>query len=149
MSKIFYIGGEMSFEEKLTWISTLILLASFGIYWAIILGRAQGIPITDVPYAGAMLWSLGAVVIGSVVGAVLAAIATPKEADKKDQRDRDIKRHGDAVGGNVLALGILVPLCLTMAKIPHFWIAHSIYLCCVVAGLWGSIVKIIAYRRGF
>lgn len=139
----------MSFEEKLTWISTAILLSSFGIYWAIILGRAQGIPITDVSYGGAMFWSLGVVVVGSIMAAIATAIASPKEADKKDQRDREIKRYGDAVGYNVLALGSLVVLGLTVAKVPHFWIAHSLYLCCVVAGLWGAVVKIIAYRRGF
>jgi hypothetical protein len=149
MSKILYIGGEMSLEEKLTWTSTLILLGSFVIYWAIILGRAQSIPLTDVPYAGVMFWSLGAVVVGSVAVAIVTIIASPKEADNKDQRDKEIKRYGDAVSYNILALGSLVVLALIAAKVPHFWIAQSLYLCCVVAGLWGAVVRLIAYRRGF
>jgi hypothetical protein len=149
MLKIFYIGGEMSLEEKLTWVSILILLISFGSYLTIVLGRAQGIPLVEVPYAGVMFWSLGAGLVSTILVAIATVIALPKESANKDQRDKEIKRYGDAVSYNILALGSLVVLGLTAAQAPHFWIAQSLYLCCVVAGLCGAVVKIIAYRQGF
>ena len=139
----------MSFSEKSTWISAAITLISYGFYWWIILGRAQGIPIIEVPYAGVMLASFGAAVVGAIIGHIAVVMISPREADKKDQRDRDINRYGDAIGYYVLSLAVLVVLILTINKIPHFWIANTIHFSCVLATLWSSMVKILAYRRGF
>ncbi|MDX2007989.1 MAG: hypothetical protein SFU83_22330 [Meiothermus sp.] len=149
MSKTFDITKEMTLEERLIWVSAGVLLGSAGVYWGVILGRARYIPITEVPYGWAMFWSLGAVVLGSLAVAVATVILAPREADQKDQRDREVGRHGDAAGYNVLALGCLGVLALTVAGAEPFWVAHSLYLCCVVAGLWSAVTKIIAYRRGF
>lgn len=149
MSKIFYTEGEMSFAEKSIWISSTITLISYLIYWWIILSQAQGIPNTEVAYAGVMLGSFGAVIVASIVGHIAVVMLAPKEADKKDQRDRDIDRHGDAIGYYVLSLAILLVLILTMTRAAHFWIANAMYFSCILATLWNSIVKILAYRRGF
>ena len=43
----------------------------------------------------------------------------------------------------------IVPLDLAMAEIEQFWIANALYLAFVLAALASSIVKIVAYRRGF
>jgi C4-dicarboxylate transporter len=143
------MGGEMSFAEKNTWLSIAITLISYGIYWWVILGQAQGMPITEVAYAGAMLASFGAVIVTSIVSHIVVAMLSPKEADKQDQRDRDINRYGDAIGYYVLSLAILVVLILTMTKVAPFWIANAIHFACILSSLWSSTVKIVAYRRGF
>jgi hypothetical protein len=43
----------------------------------------------------------------------------------------------------------LLPLGLAMAEVDFFWIANSIYLASIVSGVVSSVVKIVAYRRGF
>ena len=45
----------MSFEEKNTWVYALVSVGAFAAYLVAILGRAQGIPVSEVPYVGAML----------------------------------------------------------------------------------------------
>jgi len=40
-------------------------------------------------------------------------------------------------------------LAITMLEYPYFWIANALYLSFVIAALVSSVVKIVAYRRGF
>jgi predicted membrane protein len=77
------------------------------------------------------------------------AIAAPDDAGKRDQRDKDINRYGEYVGGLVLGVAAVVPLILALAEVDHFWIANTIYLAFILSATAGSIVKIVAYRRGF
>ena len=139
----------MSFSEKSVWLSIAIMLISYGIYWWIIAGQARSVPITEVAYTGVMLASFGATIVTAILGHIMVAILSLKEADKKDQRDHDINRYGEAIGYYVLSLAILVVLGLTMTKVAHFWIANAIHFSCVFASIWSSTVKLIGYRRGF
>ena len=40
-------------------------------------------------------------------------------------------------------------LALTMLQYEYFWIANALYLSFVVATLVSSVVKLVAYHRGF
>ena len=73
----------------------------------------------------------------------------PKDADRTDERDREINRRGEYVGFYVMSIAAIVPLVLAMAKVEHFWIAHALYLAFVLAALASAAVKIVAYRRGW
>jgi hypothetical protein len=139
----------MSFEEKNVWIYAAVSLAAFGAYVVIILGRAQGIPLAEVPYVGVMLWTIGAAIAASIVGRIVVAIAWPKEADKRDQRDKEINRFGEYIGQSFVGVGAVAALVLSMAEVDHFWIANAVYLAFVLSALLGSTAKIFAYRRGF
>jgi hypothetical protein len=142
------LGARMSFDEKNTWIYALVSVGSFGAYVAIILGRAQGGPLTEVPYVGTMLLTIGIAVAASIVGTIVVAIAWPKDADKRDQRDKEIHRFGDYVGQLFVVIGAGAALVLAMAEVDHFWIANAVYLAFVLSALLGSTAKIVAYRRG-
>ena len=139
----------MSFEEKNVWIFAVVTVGAFGIYVVTILGRAQGTPLTEVPYVGAMLWSIGAAIAASIVGRVVIAAAWPRDADRTDQRDKEIYRFGEYVGQWLVVIGAAVALLLAMAEVDHFWIANELYLAFVLAALLSSAAKLVAYRRGF
>jgi hypothetical protein len=139
----------MSFEEKNTWVYALVSVAAFAAYLVTILGRAQGIPVSDVPYIGAMLWSIGAAIAASIVGRVVIAVAWPRDADRTDQGDKEIYRFGEYVGQWLVVIGAAVALLLAMAEVDHFWIANELYLAFVLAALLSSAAKLVAYRRGF
>jgi hypothetical protein len=139
----------MSFEEKNTWVYALVTVVAFAVYLVIILRRAQGIPLAEVPYVGAMLWTIGGGIAASIVGRIVVAAAWPKDADKKDERDKEIYRFGEYVGQSFVAIGALAALILAMAEADHFWIANAIYLAFFLSALLGSIARIFAYRRGF
>jgi hypothetical protein len=138
----------MSFEEKNTWLYALITVVAFGAYAATILGRAADGPLDEVPYVGAMLWTIGAAIVASIVGRIATAVIWPKDADKRDQRDKEINRFGEYIGQSFVVIGGVAAIVLAMAEVDHFWIANAVYLAFVLSALLGSTAKIVAYRRG-
>jgi hypothetical protein len=139
----------MSFEEKNTWVYALVSVGAFAAYLVAILGRAQGIPVSEVPYVGAMLWSIGAAIVASIVGRIVIAVVWPRDADRTDQRDKEIYRFGEYVGRWFVVIGAVAALVLAMAEVDHFWIANELYLAFVLSALLSSAAKLVAYRRGF
>jgi cell division protein FtsW (lipid II flippase) len=138
----------MTFEEKNVWVFAVVTVVAFGAYVVTILGRAGGAAITEVPYVGAMLWTIGAAIVASIVGRIVVTVAWPKDADKKDQRDKEIYRFGEYIGQSFVVVGAVAALVLAMAEVDHFWIANTVYLAFVLSALLSSTAKIFAYRRG-
>ncbi|MEU0718594.1 hypothetical protein ABZ498_15580 [Streptomyces lavendulocolor] len=139
----------MAFEEKRAWIMAVVAVGAYLVYVAVILGRAQGIPLAEVTYAATLLWSVGAAIAAAIALNILAAVASPREANKKDQRDREINRFGEYAGQSFLVVGGVAVLALSIAEADHFWIANTIYLAFVLSAALGAAAKIAAYRWGF
>ena len=139
----------MSFEEKSTWIYAVATVIVPGIYLASIFGQVQGMPVSEIVYQESMLRTVGIAITLLIVAHIAIAIAAPREADKSDQRDKEINRYGEYVGSFVLYGGGLVALGMALAEFEYFWIANAIFSTFVLAGLTTSAVKIVAYRRGF
>jgi hypothetical protein len=148
VSGLFYILG-MPFEEKRAWILGLLAVGTYAGYVTVILGRAESTPLTEVPYASTLLWTVGISIAASIVLHILVAIVSPKDADKKDLRDKEIHRFGEYVGQSFLVAGGVAVLAMAMAELDYFWIANVIYLAFVLSAILGSAAKIVAYRRGF
>src|SRR5262245_37662266 len=91
-------GDGVSFEEKGAWIMLLVTMGSYGAYAAVVLGRAAHGPLVQVPYASALLWSVGAAVVAQVALRAAVAFASPGDAGKKDQRDKEFHRFGEYIG---------------------------------------------------
>jgi len=138
----------MSFEEKGTWVYTVVTVGAYLAYLSIIIGRAENVPLAEVSYVSTMLWTIAIIIALSIAGHIAVAISKPSEADKSDVRDKEIYRFGEYIGGIVVGVGMVVPLGLTMAEFDYFWIANAIFLVFVLSGITSSIVKIVAYRRG-
>jgi cell division protein FtsW (lipid II flippase) len=139
----------MTFEEKGAWIMAAVAPITYVAYLAIILGRADTTPLAEVSYVSTMLWTIGVAIAASILLTIGVAIASPKDADKKDQRDREINRFGEYIGQSFVVIGGVAALIMAMAELDHFWIANVIYLTFVLSGIVGSVAKIVAYRRGF
>jgi len=136
-------------EEKRAWIMLLVTIASYAAYLAAVLGRPGDVPLTQAPYVSALLWTVGAAIVASIVLNIMVATLAPKEANTKDQRDREIHRFGEYVGQSFVVIGGVAGLILAMAGLDRFWIANAIYLAFVLSSVLGSMAKIAAYRRGF
>ena len=139
----------MSFEEKSTWIYAVLAVAIPVIYFATIVGQVQTTAVTEIAYQGPLLAAIGAAIVIAIVANIAVAISSPKEAGKSDQRDKDINRFGEYVGGIVLSVCLLVPFGLAMAEVDYFWIANAIYLAFIASAITATTVKLVAYRRGF
>lgn len=138
----------MSFEEKNTWIFLVVSLCGAVAYAAIILGRAQGIPLEQVAYVVPMLSTVGAAIAAGILGNIAVAIGNPREAGKKDARDREIHAFGVNVGQSFLVIGAVAALCMAMGEVKHFWIAQVLYAGFVLSALLGATARLVAYRRG-
>jgi len=150
----------MPFEEKVTWVSLVVTVVVPVAYFVIMLGRLGDVSAADIAYQRPLIIAIGASVVLTIIGSILAGIGTGISAelrgrsasddiDRKDERDKQISRHGDLIGFSVSSVGMVGVLVLTMLEYEYFWIASALYLSFVVGTLVGSAVKIAAYHRGF
>ncbi len=138
----------MGTEEKGVWIAGVVAIGAYGAYLAIIFALANG-PISEVAYVWPMVWSILAAIVANIVLHILAAAIWPRDAGKKDARDKQIARFGDHVGNGFLIAGALAAMLMAMLQWDHFWIANVIYLGFVLSAILATIAKVVAYRGGF
>ena len=138
----------MSFDEKNTWAFGIIAIAGYLTYLALVLTDAAS-PVSDTPYVVPMLSTIGGAIVAGILGGILIGVFNGPDKQKKDQRDRQIYRRGEYLGHAFVMAGAIVALLLALLEADTFWIANVLYLGFVVAAVASSIVKIVAYRRGF
>lgn len=138
----------MSYEEKGVWAYLVAALVSSGVYVVVVLRRHDGGPLSETPYVGPMLWTLGVSLAVSVLARVVIEIARPSESHLADARDKEISRFGDWLGGFVLAIGAVGVLALALVEADHFWIANALYAAFVLQAVVSSVAKLRAYRVG-
>jgi hypothetical protein len=151
MSKILDIasGGVVTHQEKRAWIMLVVSTVAYGVYAGIILSRAGGQPLPQVPYAATLLWTIGASILASIVLEIALGVVNPRASRLKDDRDRQIGRLGDYAGQSFVIIGAAAAMLMAMARWDTFWIANVIYLCFFLSAVLGAATKIIAYRKSF
>lgn len=137
----------MTHEEKRAWIRLVVTAAGYAAYLVVVLGGADGRALPDVPYIAAMLWTIGAAIVVSIVAEIAVAVATPGASRVTDVRDREIGQLGERVGQSFVAIGAVAAMLMAMAGWDGFWIANVIYLCFVLSALFGGITKVVVYRK--
>jgi len=139
----------MTMQERNAWQFGIIAILSYGVYLALVLTAAQQVPLHEVDYVPAMLWTIGgAIAVGILVGIVNGAVR-PQRGPQVDERDRQIEVFGERVGQAFVVIGALGALVLTMLEADHFWIANALYLGFVLSAVLSSLARIGAYREGF
>ena len=138
----------MSYEEKGTWAYLVASAGAYAVYLAIILGRLLQTPVAEVPYISVLLWTTGASMVASTAGRVLLETASRSDSRRRDVRDKEIYRFGEYASRWFLVAGAAAALVMAMAKADYFWIANAIYLGFVLWAVAGSVLKLVAYRRG-
>jgi hypothetical protein len=139
----------MSYEERGQWVYLAATTIGYGVYLVLLFGSANGAPLPEVDYVPILLWTIAGAVVGSVIGRIVVEIVHARDAQQADERDRDIGRLGEYVGGTILGIGMVGPFILALIEADQFWIANAMYLVFVVASVVGTTIKLIVYRRGF
>ncbi|MFF4101846.1 hypothetical protein [Streptomyces sp. NPDC001903] len=139
----------MAVEEKRAWSMLVVAIGSYATYLWWVLDRPAGVPLTRAPYAGALLWTVCLSIAVSIAAHIAIAASSPKDANVKDQRDREIHRFGEYVGQSFVVIGAVAGMLLAMAEAAPFWIANAVYLAFVLSSVLSSVVKVISYRFGF
>jgi len=139
----------MAFLEKSNWVTLVITVPTLLIYVAVVLPQALSKPIADVSWVQPMIFTIVGFIVANILGNVVAAASNPGEADKYDQRDREIDHYGERVGNWLIIAGSIAALVLAMARADHFWIANAIFLGGLAGALLSSATKIAAYHGPF
>ncbi len=138
----------MSAEEKGVWILGVVAVVAYGIYVSVILGLADG-PLHEVAFAWPMVWTIIGAIVAGIVLTIISTIVWPKDAGKKDTRDKEIARFGDFVGSGFVSAGAIAAMIMVMLQWDYFWIANVIYLGFVLSAVLATTAKVVAYRGGF
>jgi hypothetical protein len=138
----------VAYEEKQAWALGVIAVVGYAVYVVLVLNRMDGQPLADVPYIGAMLWTIGLGIVAGIVAGISFGIASRNDGLQADERDHEIGRFGDHIGQSFVVIGGVSAMVLAMFEAAHFWIANVLYLCFVLSAVLGSVAKIVAYRRG-
>ena len=138
----------MTYEEKGTWVYLLACTAAYAVYLAIVGPRLAGAPVADVSYVAVLLWTTAASILASVLGRTLVETARPSDSRRADVRDREIRQLGEYGSRWFVIAGAGAALLMAMARWDYFWIANVIYLGFVLWAMAGSVLKLVAYRRG-
>jgi len=138
----------MTVHEKNAWVYLVLAITISTIYVVVVFGQLPTTPVDQIDYLPALATAIiAAIVVGIVVGMVLGA--TSRDRARTDERDALITRRGELVGYYVLSAGVIGALALVLTEQPYFWIAQAIYGAFVISAIASSVVKLVAYRRGF
>ncbi len=137
----------MTHEEKRAWIRLVVAVLGYATYAGIVASRVDGRPLTEVPYAATLLWTVGGAIVASIVAEIALAIVNPGASRVKDERDREIGRLGEYTGQAFVVIGAVAAMLMAMAEWDRFWIANVVYLCFVLSAVLGGITKVVVYRR--
>ena len=138
----------MTYHEKGVWLYLVVALGAYGTYLALVLGQISTVPIAEIDYTPALLWTIGASIVGAIVLRVVVETVGPSDGYAADARDRDAKREGDRIGFWPIIAAALGALVLALVQGEYFWIANVVYLGFVASAVLSSIVTIVLYRRG-
>jgi hypothetical protein len=148
----------MTVSERSVWVQLFVMpLVAVG-YFSVVLSRAADAPVAEISWVAPMIWAIGVVIAGiiagtiaSAIGSAIAAAARGEEPDLEegDLRDKEIERLGNLAGLPFTGVGTLAVIVLCMFRVDPFWIASTMFLAGILAGVHGAIAKLRAYRRGF
>ncbi len=139
----------MAFLEKSNWVVLVVAVPTLLVYATLVVPQVLSKPIADVSWVQPMILAIVGFVVANVLGNVVAAASNPGEADKNDQRDREIDHLGERVGSWLVSAGAIAALVLAMTVADHFWIANAIFLGGMAASVVSSATKIAAYHGPF
>lgn len=136
--------------ERAAWIMLVTTIPAYAIYATVVVTGADGGPLHEAEYQWPMLITIGAVILANIVLGIVMGIALGmalgKGASLVDERDRQIERMGERVGSSFVVLGGVAALLMALVEWHWFWIANTLFLGFMVAGVVSSIAKVSAYR---
>jgi NADH:ubiquinone oxidoreductase subunit 6 (subunit J) len=139
----------MTFLEKSNWVVLVVGVPTLLLYVALVVPQVLSAPIAEVSWVQPMIFAIVGFIVANILGNVVAAASNPSEADKNDERDREIDRVGERVGNWLIIAGSIAALVLAMTMADHFWIANAIFLGGIAGALLSSVTKIAAYHGSF
>ena len=139
----------MAFLEKSNWVVLVVAVPTLLIYLVLVVPQVLSKPMAEVSWVQPMIFAIVGFIVANVLGNVVAAASNPREADRSDQRDKEIDHYGERIGNWLIVAGTCTALVLAMTRADHFWIANAIFAGGMAGAVLGSVTKIAAYRGPF
>ena len=139
----------MAFLEKSNWVVLVVAVPTLLVYVALVVPQLFSEPIAEVSWVQPMIFTIVGFIVANILGNVAAAVSNPREADRNDQRDKEIDQFGERVGNWLIIAGSCAALVLAMTRADHFWIANAIYVGGMAGAVISSVTKIAAYHGPF
>ena len=140
----------MSFMEKLNLAALAGGVLALGWYLVRVVPQIGQVPLDEIAWKWPMAIAMGIFIVLLVISAVRMAISDPavRKADGiiDDERDRDIERRGDAWGGHAMHAVGFAALVMLVLDVHSFWIAQTLFVGGMLAGVVSIGVKLFAYR---
>lgn len=147
----------MTMTERTVWASLVVFPLVGIVYATVILTQAADRPVGEIGWITPMLWAWGSLIAFIILGTIASAIATgiraevageEPEFEDGDVRDREIERVGNSRAYTVASLGGLAATVELMLGLDPFWVAHTLFLAGLVAGIVAAASRAFAYRAG-
>lgn len=139
----------MSLEEKNSWVYLALAIVLPLVYLSSVLPELSIAKVEEIDYAGRLLAAIGAAIVISIIANIVLTISSGRKPQPLDERDRSIAARSDLVGYWVLSAGVVGVLFMVFARVDQFWIGNGIYAAFIISAVVSSIIKLVAYRRGF
>ncbi len=107
-------NGPMAFQAKSNLAMGAILTTVYGVYFAVIMGRASAEPVADMSWRPLMMLTFVTIIILTIVTHAVIAIVATRQASTSEERVRANEFRGDGIGGIVLAVGVFGGLALAV-----------------------------------
>ncbi len=138
----------MTFHEKSRWIA---LLANFGVWswYFLTVARVHGAGAPNAPYVIAMMLPvIIAITVIHIVAHAAVALWKPGEARTgMDEREQAIARRAAVIAYNVLAVGLILAVGVTLFNWTAFFAINAVMLVFIIAESVRYALEIVAYRR--
>lgn len=147
----------MTMTERTVWASLIVFPLVGLVYFTVVFTRAADQPVDEVSWVVPMIWAWGCLIAFIVLGTIASAIATgvraevigeKAEFEEGDIRDKQIERIGNARAYGISGLGGFAATILAMIAAEPFWIANTLFLAGLIAGVVAAGTRAHAYRTG-
>ncbi len=138
----------MSYEERGAWSYLLSSAGGYIAYVAIVAPRLFHTPAAQVSYLVPLLATTFASIFVAMVIRSIVEFTRPSDSSRADARDRDIARFAEHASRWCIVGGAAVGCFMAFSRWDYFWIANVIYLGFVLWAVVGSVLRLVAYRRG-
>ncbi|WP_062378680.1 hypothetical protein [Demequina pelophila] len=147
----------MTMTERTVWASLVVFPLVGLVYFTVVLTQAADRPVAQIGWITPMLWAWGSLIVFIILGTIASAIATAVNAEmagekaqfeEGDVRDRDIERLGNSRAYTMASVGGLAATIELMLDLDPFWVANTLFLAGLLAGIIAAGSRAHAYRTG-
>jgi hypothetical protein len=143
-----YLGSVvMSFQEKSAYVMVIALLLGGGLYFYEVLSQSVGLEAWASPVIPGLIHLTFMLVIISIVGHIIIAAISPKEAEAKlDEREKQIFNRAGSFSGSVLGFVVILSLGCYLMSEDGSLLFYTVFAGLIVSQLTEYLTRIFLYR---